>query len=284
MPEADAVHGHELGVAAQGILDVVVAHEDRQRQAVLLDGLHRDDAVPPAAVLLRAVLVALVLHERGIQLVGHHLVELADVRRHLDGCAVSVIGDVARVLPAHVGLKEVHHGALHEVVLVGVVDDGEQVVRADDALGVNDHVIVHEQHVCGLGLLLHGADHAVGIAARAAHVGVGVDVHTWGLEGRHVQRAAIVHHVLRKVRSHRLVGGKDAVLHKADVALNVALLLEGGSAERKLDRADVSLVHEGVVVGVAQPHLARLGDGDAEGLDDVTLGGGHGDVQLVPVI
>ena len=159
VPHADAVHGHEvLRGTAHAVLDVVVADEDWQRQTVPLNLRHRDHAVPPCRVRLVRVAERIYVASRLERLAADDVVHERHLHRRFDFLAVSAERHEPSILETEVGILHHHHCAADECVLVLVVDDAEQIVRADDGLGRDVDVIVHQQHVRRLRLLLHGND------------------------------------------------------------------------------------------------------------------------------
>ena len=282
VPDADPVHGHELGTAPETILNVVISHEDGHGEPILLDGGHRDYAIPPCSVLLLLVIALRHIAGNVKGLVVHDVVKDVHPRHRLHRVADAISAHEAHLLPADVGLIEVHHSAGHERLAVLVVGKREEVEGPEDAFWRHDHVVVHKQDVGGLGLLLHRLDHAAGKPASTAGVVVGMNGDAAATEGIRIEGAAVVHDMHLEVTSDGIARLKDVLTHQPDVAGDVVFLLEGGSAEGELDVANIALLDLGKVVGV--PYLDGTVTRDGKRLDGVLVTGGEVDVERDPLV
>ena len=131
MPYADAVHRHELRIAADAVLHVVKAHEDGQRQAVVLDYRRGDHAIPPCGVTVR---IRWNIHLLVVAFVVYDIHELGDLQRWLRGDAGAIVGgDETGVFLLVLSVFDVEHRARDERLRVFVVDDAQQIVGAQDA-------------------------------------------------------------------------------------------------------------------------------------------------------
>ena len=279
VPHADAVHRHELRVAADAVFHVVETHEDRQRQAVALDHGGRDHAVPPCGIA-----VGVLGHAHGFveAFVVYHVDELGHLQRRLGGHARPIIGgDETGVFLLVLRVFDVEHRSRDEGLGILVVHDAQQIVSAQNALRRHLDVVVHQQHMRRRGALLERLDHAACEAAGASHILVRRHNHMLVTQGGRIERAAIVDHVHGQMLGNVVIRSQQLGLHELDVALDELLLAEGCRRNRQFHIARLT-VERHLVVAVT--NLGGGGRGNLESSQHGVLV--HRDVQRhrMPVI
>lgn len=270
VPHADAAHGHVNGVVAHAELDVVATDEERHGQAVLLDGGHRDAAVPPGSVGAG--------HFHVDALVLDHVGEIADMQVPLDATVDARIDHVGHILELARGVLQREHGPVHEGAPIGALRERKQVVGADEALGHDTDVVVHDEDVRVLPRGLRRGHHAAGETARPADVGIGQHGHQVVGERLGVERAAVVHHEHVEAPEDGGTLGADPLLDEIDVRGDVGLLLERSGGEREPHRVHAGGIDLGVPMS-PENRQALPRRGDEREADQVLGGAGDLDIQ-----
>ena len=277
MPHADAVHGHVGRLVAHAELNVVAADEERHGQPVLAHGRERDAAVPPGTVGIR--------HLDALALVGDDVLDHIDLFVDLYATIARAIEHCRDVLELARGVLEREHGAVDECALVLALREREQVEGADEALGHDRDVVVHEEDMRKALALIECRHHAARKATRAARVGIRDDGHHIAGKRRSVERLPVIDHEHVEVVAHGAVLARDTPLDELDVRQDIALVLERGRGERELNVVDDVLGDLGKVErtlerdrgGAVRDHREadqiELGgiDLEVEGMDSLTL-------------
>ena len=154
VPHAGAGEGHgreARGLSAQAVLSVVPLQEQRQGQADLLDDRGRDEAHPPAVV----VHIHAAVQPRGVtQVVVAQVVAHRHVFVRLSVEVTPRIHDLTERVQDR-AVEHVKHVRAHDGGLLAVVCEGH---HAQNRLGLNDNVVIQQQHV--VGAVVHGLEHA----------------------------------------------------------------------------------------------------------------------------
>ena len=247
VPQADAVQGQYVAAGAQAEFHVVVAYEYGQRQVCIVDLGHRYAAVPPGVVVRRILGV-----------VAQHILQLRQLQVHLAGVHVIAVPPAA-ALVLYGPVVQPQHRAGDCFARMLRLQKLQQPVGAHQRVGVDQHVVVHHQHVAEAALRahVHDLDHAPGEAACAADVLVGEDVHPVAHELLRVQRLAVVGDEHVQMPADGAIRILDELpLEQRHVALHEALPAEGAYVDGDVHRVQLFLVHVGLVPA-AVAHVVR---------------------------
>ena len=177
-PGGDAVQGHDVQLVRQAEVDIIAAHEERERQVCHVAERKREE--PPAAIvdLFRGFVAA---HAGKTAEVDHVLLRLPDVA----GLAGRLEQRSLFVLQARIVAE--HHRAGNGKAVID--RKGEQGHGAPYALGLAGSVVVHEQDVAE-DSGVHRLDETAAETAGSAEIRVCEDLHVF--EGAGGQAAAII--------------------------------------------------------------------------------------------
>ncbi len=167
VPHADAIHGHISGLAAHPIFDIIAANEDGKRQPMRSHGRQGDAGIPPCSV---CVLYFDIHHfiDSNIHQAIHEEIAFETL---IDPISAHM-GDIFKLL---VRMLHLEHGSIDERIRIFVGYQGEKIEGADDTLGCDAHIVIHEQDVCEALICLKGRHHPPREARGAPLVGIRQD-------------------------------------------------------------------------------------------------------------
>ena len=246
MPHADTVHGHVHRIVSNTEFHIVAAHKQGKRQPVLANRGNGNAAVPPSSICLLDLDIG--------PLVRNHVGELVHAVIVLD-FDVLAAADNARLAR---GILEREHGTVQERVFVTALRKGEEIEGAQNALGQDAHVVIHEKDVRKSALFLGRSHHATRKTASAADVGIGDDRDDAIRKSRSVERAAIVHDEHVEPRCDWLSFRRNGPLDEVDVGENEPLVVECRGGERQTDIVHLCLIDTREVMGANDLEARRL--------------------------
>ena len=267
VPQADAVEREDVAAHAQAELHVVHADEHRKRQAVVGDLGHGDAAVPPGVEV-----------KRHFDLVFQHVLDLPQIQRKLAALHIPSVPVAAAfvLLPAVVQPQHRPGDGLSKVL---GLQEPQQLVGAQQRVGVDQHVVVHHQHVGKILRVVDDLHHAACEAAGSARVLVGKDMDAFALQARDVQRSSVVGdedlHVPAQIAIRVL---NDLPVQQSQVALNERLAAECADVHGDVDAIELVGVNLGRVRAAIQ--RAILAEGVERAAYHAAVGDGKRNVEV----